>query len=76
MNQEAILTAFQEEGWPARIDDPLPPHPEQDPKRRLNDTIKCLNRKQSQSLIHFRGDGTGEAVIWERVAKNGSNGSR
>src|SRR5690606_33281778 len=33
-NQEIILNAFQEEGWPARIDDPLPPQPEQDSKRR------------------------------------------
>jgi hypothetical protein len=25
-NQELVLSTFQEEGWPARIDDPLPPH--------------------------------------------------
>lgn len=66
-NQEAILAAFEEEGWPSRIDDPLPPQPEQDSKRRLSDTIKCLNRKQANSLIHFRGDGTGEGVVWEFV---------
>ncbi|MCO8123829.1 hypothetical protein NHH03_18940 [Stieleria sp. TO1_6] len=67
VNQEAVLCAFQEENWPERIDDPLTPQPEQDPKRRLADTIKCLNRKQSLRLVHFRGDGTGEGVIWERV---------
>lgn len=66
-NQEAILCAFEEEGWRARIDDPLPPHVDQDSKRRLSDTIKCLNRKQNQPLIHFRGDGTGEGVVWELV---------
>lgn len=71
INQETILAAFEEEGWPARIDDPLPPHPEQDPKRRLADTIKCLNRKQAHELIHFRGDGTGEGVFWEYVPENG-----
>lgn len=64
-NQETILSAFQEEGWPERIDDPLPPQPEQDSKRRLSDTIKCLNRKQIIHLIHFRGDGTGEGIVWE-----------
>ncbi len=64
-NQERILAAFEEEGWPARIDDPLPPHEEQDSKRRLSDTIKCLNRKQTQELLHFRGDGTGQGVVWE-----------
>ena len=31
--QESILAAFQEEGWPSAIDDPLPPHPEQDQRR-------------------------------------------
>lgn len=67
VNQEAVLCAFQEEGWRERIDDPLPPRPEQDSKRRLADTIKCLNRKQLNELIHFHGDGTGEGVLWERV---------
>ena len=66
-NQEAILAAFHEEGWPARIDDPLPPVPETDPKRRLSDTIKCLNRKQQNSLVRFSGDGTGEGVLWDVV---------
>ena len=66
-NQEAILCAFEEEGWPEKIDDPLPPHREQDSKRRLADTIKCLNRKQVTELIHFHGDGTGEGVTWERL---------
>ncbi len=73
MNQELILTAFQEEGWPVRIDDPLPCVPEQDPKRRLSDTIKCLNRKQACRLIRFCGDGTGEGVIWELI-ESGANG--
>ncbi len=67
LNQESVLCAFQEEDWPERIDDPLPPQPEQDPKRRLADTIKCLNRKQMNELIRFRGDGTGEGVVWERI---------
>lgn len=75
VNQEAILAAFEEEGWSARIDDPLPPQPEQDSKRRLSDTIKCLNRKQANPLIHFHGDGTGEGVFWELVkADSKTNG--
>lgn len=73
-NQEIVLNAFQEEGWPERIDDPLPPQPDQNPKRRLSDTIKCLNRKQTNHLIHFHGDGTGEGIIWafERPAPGAS----
>ena len=72
-NQETVLAAFEEEGWPHRIDDPLPPHADQDSKRRLSDTIKCLNRKQINQLIHFRGDGTGEGVTWELVERDDSN---
>lgn len=67
LNQEIILMAFEEEKWPSRIDDPLPPVPELDPRRRLHDAIKCLNRHQVVHLLHFRGDGTGEGVIWENV---------
>lgn len=67
VNQELVLGAFQEESWPPRIDDPLAPQPCQDMKRRLNDTIKCLNRGQVHHFLHFRGDGTGEGVIWEVV---------
>ncbi len=65
-NQETLLTVFQEEGWPHHIDDPLPQAEEQDPRRRLSDTIKCLNRNQVHQLIRFHGDGTGEGVTWDR----------
>ncbi|GAB5516276.1 MAG: hypothetical protein Rhob2KO_40010 [Rhodopirellula baltica] len=64
-NQEVVLTAFQEESWPSRIDDPLPGTDDLEPKRRLSDTIKCLNRNQQFSLLRFRGDGTGEGIIWD-----------
>lgn len=67
-NQETILMAFEEEAWPPRIDDPLPLVPEIDPKRRLHDTLKSLNRNQKQRLIRFMGDGTGEGVRWEPIA--------
>lgn len=66
-NQETILAAFEEEGWPTRIDDPLPGAPEIDPKQRLHDTIKSLNRNQLDRRVRFRGDGTGEGVRWEPI---------
>jgi hypothetical protein len=66
-NQETILAAFQEENWPVFIDDPLPPHSEIDPKRRLHDTINSLNRNQKNDLIRFRGNGSGEGIRWELV---------
>jgi hypothetical protein len=63
-NQELVLSAFEEEGWPKRIDDPLSPAPEIDPKRRLHSTIQCLNRNQKCRLVHFHGDGYGRGVRW------------
>ena len=68
-NQELVLAAFQEEGWPRRIDDPLPPRGEQHPKCRLHDTIKWLNRRHEYRLIRFLGDGTGEGVCWEFLSE-------
>ncbi len=64
-NQSAILSAFEEDDWPPRIDDPLPPRADQDPKRRLHDTIRNLNRSHRRSLLRFVGDGSGMGVLWE-----------
>ncbi|MBU4272473.1 MAG: hypothetical protein KKE86_05040 [Planctomycetes bacterium] len=66
-NQEAVLAAFEEEGWPPRIFDPLPPRADQESKRRLNETVKALNRSRLARIIRFAGDGTGEGVLWEWV---------
>jgi len=68
-NQETLLAAFAEEGWPPRIDDPLPPKHDTNPRDRLHDAIQGLNRYQRAKLkfIRFRGDGTGEGIIWEPV---------
>lgn len=73
-NQETILMAFEEEGWPPRIDDPLMPQHDIDPKERLRNTIKSLNRKQVHRLIRFMGDGTGQAIRWELIAEDAKNG--
>src|SRR5262249_40324421 len=65
-DQDAILSSFEELGWPRRIDDPLPRKPSgQDPKLRLRDAIKRLNQRQNPHLVHFRGDGRGQGIIWE-----------
>lgn len=69
-NQELILSAFQEDGWPIRIDDPLPPNGNQDPKRRLHDTINSLNRCHKVFLIHFKGDGRASGIRWDLVPRN------
>jgi hypothetical protein len=66
-NQETVLAAFEEEGWPPRIDDPLPQSAGIDPKRRLKDTIKRLNRNQIRALLRFRSDGRGTGISWEQL---------
>ena len=76
MNQETILTAFQEERWTLRIDDPLPQHAKLNPHVRLGNTIKALNRHQKNPLLRFRGDGTGEGVIWEPTGDRTDPGPR
>jgi len=69
-NQESILAAFHEEGWPARIDDPLSGGLNKEgepitPKQRLNDTITALNQShKTPDILRFEGDGTGEGVVW------------
>ncbi|MDH3717264.1 MAG: hypothetical protein OES79_03995 [Planctomycetota bacterium] len=69
-NQETILAVFDEEGWPPRIDDPLSPCPDLEPKRRLHDTINSLNRNQKTRLLRFFGDGSGTGIRWEFVGES------
>ena len=67
-NQEPIILAFEEEGWPPKIYSPLRPNPEQDPKVMLNRTVQDLNRSlDRQDLIRFGLDHTGEQRIEWRV---------
>ena len=54
-----ILDVFQEDGWPDRIDDPLPAGA--DPLR-LADAVKSLN--QGLRRIEFGKDGSGEGIVW------------
>ena len=74
-DQEAILDAFEEEGWPIHIDDPLPQQPNKVPERHLHDTINNLNRNQKSRLIKFHGDGWGQGVRWSVVRASGENGT-
>jgi hypothetical protein len=65
-NQERLIKEFHDLDWPERIVDPLPHNPRIDPKRRLRDTVHCLNIHQvTKDLLHFGMDGTGEGVLWE-----------
>jgi hypothetical protein len=64
-NQETVLAAFEEEGWPAHIDDPLSGDTGQDGLERLHNTIKRLNH-QPVRLLHFSADGAGQGVVWQQ----------
>jgi hypothetical protein len=64
-NQELILVAAEELEWAGWFDDPLPRRGKGNPKGRLHDAIKNLNRHQSPYLVRFKGDGTGMRVGWE-----------
>ncbi|MEI8375811.1 MAG: hypothetical protein WCJ35_23560 [Planctomycetota bacterium] len=66
-NQDRVLSAFEEEGWPSHVYDPLPPKEKVAGKQCLHATIDWLNRNQENKLLRFRGDGTGEGICWERV---------
>jgi hypothetical protein len=70
-NQELILAAFEEDSWPPRIDNPLSSNGDTDAVDRLHDAVKKLNR-QRKKLIHFRSDGRGLGVMWERTAPGGA----
>ena len=63
--QELILDAFEEEGWPPRIDDPLPRDPAIPQKQHLRDTIRNLNR--NLRVIRFRSEAGSQGVRWEVV---------
>lgn len=58
-NQRDIIEAFHRENWARTIPDPL------NNSRKLNATIRDLNKSLASKLIRFRGDGTGEGVMWE-----------
>lgn len=64
-NQELILSAFQEEGWPHHIFDPLPTNRNINTHVRLHDAINRLNGCQKFPLVRFHGNGSGNGISWE-----------
>lgn len=55
----AVLQAFEEEGWPLRIDDPLKGGKD---AARLNLAVRSLNRELRRIRFHAGGDG--ESFEW------------
>ena len=63
-NQALILKAFQRQKWKTEIKDPLPRASGINPKVRLHDTIKCLNRNHLYGIVRFHGNGDGTGVTF------------
>jgi hypothetical protein len=65
---ECILSAFQDQHWPARIEDPLPREGLVDGESRLHNAITHLNQRVRKSLIAFLRDGSGHGIAWRLAA--------
>ncbi len=59
---EPLLRAFQDANWPSRIDNPLTDENGVDPRERLHNAVKHLNRQQPMR-IRFERDGHG-GICW------------
>ena len=70
-NQETILAAFEEDGWPPRVDNPLPANGDTDAVDRLHEAVKKLNRG-TRGLLRFYSDGAGLGVLWEPASDPGA----
>lgn len=57
-NQEAVLSAFQEDSWSPRIDSPVLAD-------KLHETIHALN--ESLVGLRFSADGSGQGIRWGRA---------
>jgi hypothetical protein len=61
-NQTALIEAFHRKGWARNIPNPFIGDP-----RKLNFAIYQMNKGLAEKVIRFRGDGTGQGVVWELV---------
>jgi hypothetical protein len=62
-DQESILTAFEEQHWPPRIDDPALTARDTARRTQLLETVQQLNRRHRSTLIRFQCDG-GRGIFW------------
>ena len=70
-NQATILAAFEEDGWPPRIDNPLSDHGDTGAVDRLHAAVKKLNRC-TRRLLRFLSDGAGLGILWELAGEPGA----
>jgi hypothetical protein len=62
-DRHLVLCAFEDQGWPSRIVDPLV-RDRHGPSNGYWDIVYWLNRAQSPRLIDFSCDGSGCGIRW------------
>ena len=65
-NIVGILRAFEEAGWPRRIDDPHRRKPSDQTRRR---DVENLNKRLLKPLLKFACDGNGTGFLWKKIAQ-------
>ena len=63
-SQEIVLTAFEEQRWAERIDDPLPRKRGISRQLRLRETVRRLNGAHVFDRVRFFADGRGRGIRW------------
>jgi hypothetical protein len=66
-----IMETFEEDGWPPKIDDPIPPKSDTIPANRVQYAVRALNSKKTLDgsplpITFHEGDG-GTTIRWEQV---------
>ena len=65
--QEIVLRAFQRQGWPRALKNPLPKGPTIPLETRLHYAIRGLMNAQKDARIRFFRNGTACTICWEAV---------
>jgi hypothetical protein len=61
-NQISILEAFENDGWPKRIDDPISSGADNATRQRTSDAVRALN---INDYIRFELAGDREGILWK-----------
>ena len=65
--QEIVLRAFQRQGWPRALKNPLPKGSMIPMDARLHAVVRGLMNAQKEARIRFFRNGTGCMICWEAV---------
>ena len=69
VNEIAVVTALEDQGWPDWIDDPLGNLADPGFAKRLHDTTSALNRMQEIQRIRFSSTAVDRKIRWELIER-------